>query len=271
MTFQLIAFDMDGTLLRSDHTIDPRTISAIARASQAGKAVVLATGRSVSELRPYLADLPKVRYGVLSSGGLLYDFQAGRVLARKYLPDEVVQMVLATLQTEDVLVVAMSDGQGYLQSSQFERIEQFYMGQFRQLYLDTAVFVPDLSDLMRSRPFEKINIYYRTSSARETAAQRFASSAISLVKAEKTGLELIASGADKGAGLTLLCQELGLTMAEVIGVGDAENDRTMLEMSGLGLAMGNARPEIQAVASHVLASHDQGGCVEAIERYLLSD
>lgn len=64
--YQLIAFDMDGTLLRSDHTIDPETVAALGRADEAGKTVVLATGRSASELQDYLPVLPMVRYAVFA-------------------------------------------------------------------------------------------------------------------------------------------------------------------------------------------------------------
>lgn len=268
--YQLIAFDMDGTLLRSDHTIDPATLAALTRAEEAGKTVVLATGRSASELQDYLPDLPMVRYGVLASGGLLYDVVAGTILAKKALPDEVVATVRDLLNREDVFVVAMADGQGYVQSSQFERIAAFYMDQFSQLYLDTAVFVSDLNQLLAEKACEKTNIYFRTPELREAYANQLASSAITLVKAERTGLELTAQGADKGAGLKLLCQRLGFAMAEVIGVGDSDNDRTMLQEVGLGLAMGNAKPSIKALADHVVATNDEGGCVDAIERYLLT-
>ncbi|MFA9493347.1 Cof-type HAD-IIB family hydrolase [Streptococcus sp. E17BB] len=267
--YQLIAFDMDGTLLRSDHTIDPETVAALGRADEAGKTVVLATGRSASELQDYLPVLPMVRYGVLASGGLIYDFSTETVLAKKSLSAEVVATVCDLLDREDVFVVVMADGQGYVQSSQFNRIEAFYMEQFRQLYLDTAVFVSDLNQLLAEKACEKINIYFKTPELREAYADQLASSAITLVKAERTGLELTAQGADKGAGLQLLCQRLGFGMAEVIGVGDSDNDRTMLQEAGMGLAMGNAKPSIKALANHVVPTNDEGGCVEAIERYLL--
>lgn len=267
--YQMIAFDMDGTLLRSDQTIDPRSLAAIERASQAGKTVVLATGRSLSELRTYLPQLPTVSYGVLASGGLLVDLTTGAVLGKRALPEPVVSQVRELMASQDILVIAMRDGQGYLQSGDLDHLDQFGMGRYRQLYLDTAELVDQMDQVLQLGDLEKINLYFASVDARDAYVKQLDCSAIAPVTSEQTGLELTAVGADKGQGLTSLCQVLGLTMSQVIAVGDADNDRTMLINAGLGLVMGNAKPAIKALADQVLPSNDEGGCAVAIERYLL--
>ncbi|MFC3932540.1 HAD hydrolase family protein [Streptococcus dentapri] len=72
--YQLIAFDMDGTLLTSQKTIAPSSVAAIERAHDAGKQVVLSTGRALSELRIYQQELQDIRYGILASGAFIYNF-----------------------------------------------------------------------------------------------------------------------------------------------------------------------------------------------------
>ena len=71
--YEVIAFDMDGTLLNSWKQISEHTLEAINRAFDAGKEVILSTGRCVAELREYFKRIPRLRYVVCSSGAILYD------------------------------------------------------------------------------------------------------------------------------------------------------------------------------------------------------
>lgn len=71
--YHLIAFDMDGTLLTSEQTISTVSLKAINQAIQAKKQVVLATGRPLSEIKPYRQDLASLQYAILESGAVIYD------------------------------------------------------------------------------------------------------------------------------------------------------------------------------------------------------
>ena len=71
--YDLIAFDMDGTLLDSNHQITQNSLDAIDAAVDAGKTVILSTGRSLSELKDYRQTLKNVRYFICESGALLVD------------------------------------------------------------------------------------------------------------------------------------------------------------------------------------------------------
>ena len=86
--YQLIAFDMDGTLLGSDKQISPGNRRAIAAAARAGKTVILNTGRCRSELEEYLGLIPEVRYLNCASGALVYDLKEKRTLYSSLLSVE---------------------------------------------------------------------------------------------------------------------------------------------------------------------------------------
>jgi hydroxymethylpyrimidine pyrophosphatase-like HAD family hydrolase len=73
----------------------------------------------------------------------------------------------------------------------------------------------------------------------------------------------------KASGVALLAADLGLTMQDVVAVGDGENDLPMLEAAGLGVAMGNASEYVRARADAVVRGHDEDGVAEAIERFVL--
>ena len=271
--YQLIAFDMDGTLLTSQKTIAKSSIAAIDRVHAAGKQVALSTGRSLSELGLYKKDLQGIRYAVLASGALIYDLEMKQTLAEQTLPAVVVDKVKALAEAHDLMVVGMINGQGYLQRSHFENIANYYMEIYTELYDETAVLVDNICDLLAKERenFGKINIYHLTADERDQSYEVLLSEDIAMIKSEVSGLELTARGVEKGQGLAHLAQYLQLPMEQIIAVGDADNDESMIREAGLGIAMGNANENIKNLADIVVADNDHGGCAQAIDDVLLAE
>ena len=83
-------------------------------------------------------------------------------------------------------------------------------------------------------------------------------------------LELFSPKSGKWAGLAFVAQQLGIEATEIAAIGDDWNDEEILRRAGLGIAMGNAVPEVRAAADQVVRSNAEGGAVEAIERILLA-
>ena len=271
--YQLIAFDMDGTLLTSQKTIAKSSIAAIDRAHSAGKQVALSTGRSLSELGLYEKDLQGIRYAVLASGALIYDLEMKQTLAEQTLPAVVVDKVKALAEAHDLMVVGVINGQGYLQRSNFENIANYYMEIYTELYDKIAILVDNIYDLLAKERehFDKINIYHFTARDRDQSYETLLSEKITMIKAEVSGLELTARGVEKGQGLAHLAQYLQLPMEQIIAVGDADNDESMIREAGFGVAMGNANENIKGLADIIVADNDHGGCAQAIDDVLLAD
>ena len=267
--YQLIAFDMDGTLLTSQKTIAKSSIAAIDRVHAAGKQVALSTGRSLSELGLYKKDLQGIRYAVLASGALIYDLEMKQTLAEQTLPAVVVDKVKALAEAHDLMVVGMINGQGYL----FENIANYYMEIYTELYDETAVLVDNICDLLAKERenFGKINIYHLTADERDQSYGTLLSEDIAMIKSEVSGLELTAQGVEKGQGLAHLAQYLQLPMEQIIAVGDADNDESMIREAGLGIAMGNANESIKGLADVIVADNDHDGCAQAIDEFLLEE
>lgn len=272
--YQLAAFDMDGTLLTTDKYITEGTRSAIQRAVEAGKQVVLETGRSAAELKPYEKDLSDVRYGVLESGGLIYDFREQKVLNREIMQESAVSLIAeAVTAGPDMMVFAMTEGQCVIQRSQFENLRFYHMAQYAPLYEKVALQVEDILDyiLHAGKQFEKINLYHRNPADRKKTLDFLKERGCSLdiCLAEETSLELTPAGTNKGDGLLSLCRLLGIPAAETIAVGDGENDIPMLEKAGLAVAMGNAVPAVIKAADMLVKDCDHEGCVQVIDTCLL--
>ncbi len=270
--YELIAFDMDGTLLNSRKEITPLTLAAIKKAAAAGKQIVLSTGRGRTELRAYLELMPEIRYLICTSGALVYDIRTGQTVYSQKLAPALVKRLLE-ISMEEKAMIHLLGAESIVQTDQLEHMERYGMGIYKTTFRRVAAVWDDLYGTYCAAPFalEKVNFYHADSESRERTKKRIqeAGLPVLMVNAERGSLEISAPGADKGAGLKKLCEYLGLPLEKTIAVGDAENDTSILKTAGLAVAMGNALPEIQALSEAVVADCDHDGCAEAIETYLL--
>lgn len=273
MQYQLIAFDMDGTLLDSNKTILPSSLTAISDAVKAGKTVILSTGRCLPELREYLPQLSEVRYLNCVSGALVLDQKTNTAIYSRSLAPAVCSQILRIVKHQDVMVHLLGETTSIIQRSHCQNMAHFGMGQYQGLFERNAEQWEDLFAQYRENPFPvaKLNLYFTDPESRQCIEQQILDEHIpvTMVHAEATSLEISAKGVSKAAGLRELCSHLNIPIAETIAVGDAPNDLEILKAAGLSIAMGNSRQEILDLADVVVSDCDHDGCAEAIYQYLL--
>lgn len=273
MQYQLIAFDMDGTLLDSNKTILPSSLTAISDAVKAGKTVILSTGRCLPELREYLPQLSEVRYLNCVSGALVLDQKTNTAIYSRSLAPAVCSQILRIVKHQDVMVHLLGETTSIIQRSHCQNMAHFGMGQYQGLFERNAEQWEDLFAQYRENPFPvaKLNLYFTDPESRQCIEQQILDENIpvTMVHAEATSLEISAKGVSKAAGLRELCSHLDIPIAETIAVGDAPNDLEILKAAGLSIAMGNSRQEILDLADVVVSDCDHDGCAEAIYQYLL--
>jgi len=266
MGFELIALDIDGTLLNSAKEVAPETVSAVRKACASGKHVVFDTGRAVCELTDLFTLLPDVRYAVFASGAGIYDVQKKRTFALHGIPRKEADIVFNMAKTIDVMPQIVLPDADVIQASHLEHLDHFHMEPYRPLYEKVMTTVPDIFAFAAScrEPMLKINLYHADPTERIRTNSRLSSLKLERVYSEISSLESSAPGVDKGAGLLRLCGELGIPPEQSIAVGDADNDLPMLQTAGLSIAMGNAATHIKTAADRVVSDLDHGGCAQAI-------
>ncbi|MFZ1383853.1 MAG: Cof-type HAD-IIB family hydrolase [Propionicimonas sp.] len=264
---RLIAADLDGTMLRHDKSISPRTISAIRAAQQQGVRVVAATGRQATSLPDLLAPTG-VRYAVASNGAIGVDLNSGSLLFEELLSAEVAAEIVAYLTAEltNPCFSVVRDhgdsnlaGPGYLELAGSDAAAPWQL----------TFKLTDATDLV-SRPTLKLRVRHPRVGPEEMLSV-LASSSLTGFVATTSGaqfLEIQGAGVTKASGLAKLCAHLGVERDEVMAIGDARNDIDMITWAGLGVAMGNAVPDAIAAARWSTAGNDQDGLALAIERRL---
>lgn len=273
MAYQLIAFDMDGTLLDSAKEVLPSSAKAIADATAAGKDVVICSGRCPAMVEPYARGLPGVRYAIASSGAVLYDLAEKRVLFEEPMDPAALDVALGIASNEDFFSEAFFGAGFYYDERYIDELDAFGLAVYRPLYVGCGEPSFDLPTqvLRHEAPCVKLNMHFRDPAIRERILDELKAADLPLetVYSERASIELSRRGVSKGTGLLALSKLLGIDPAATIAVGDADNDLEALWAAGLGVAMGNANEAARAAAGAVVATNDEGGCAEAIYKYLL--
>ena len=253
MAYQLIAVDMDGTLLNSKKEITPRTEAAVTAALARGYHVVMTTGRCYRQIVPYMAQFPAMRYAITSSGAAVADCAQDRIISAQNLPADVAAELVRAFEGLDGFPILFFDA---------------YVDNFKSHC--TACEDMERRFLAAPYPVEKLDFYFVDSAERAKYLARVQDVRAWVVPCESAGVEINAIGVDKGSGLQALCRCLNIPISATIAIGDSENDRPLLRDAGLPLAMGNAIADVKAAARYVMPDCDHDGVAEAIERFLLA-
>lgn len=271
--YRIIALDLDGTVLNDEKKIDERTQAAIHKALAAGKEVVFCSGRSYDEMADILADYPDMNYLCGESGALVYDLKGRKSVSVVSVSREAIAAVKKVVEGRDVMLHLISEGRALVNRAQLSRMAHYQMGIYQEMFYRVATAVEDVFQTVEEEncSVEKINLFHTSVEERRKSFELLKQMGVpvTMVFSEIASLECSPLGLSKAVGLRTLCGELGVTMEQVIMVGDADNDLEAMEAVGLAVAMGNANDHVRAVSQVQVADNNHSGCAEAIETYLL--
>ena len=250
-----VAMDLDGTVL--DETFQPsaRTTEAIASAEAAGIACLVATGRMFVSARRIAAQLGIRRPLVCYQGALVADPVSGEVLVHRPIEAPLAREILRAMPTEHARHSNL-----YIDDELYVWEENEATRRYSQVSGVEMHIVGPLADWIE-RPTTKIVTVGRPDEMdvlRDELQPLFGSRAF-IAKSLPYFLEFAAPGVSKASGLALLADLLGFSPEQAVAVGDAENDREMLDWAGCGLAVANASDLLKGEADAVIPSvHDDG-------------
>lgn len=270
--YDLIAFDMDGTLLDSSKKVRPDSAKAIKRAVAQNKYVVLSTGRNLKELESTFSEFPEISYAIAISGGLVYDTHAGKIVYSKALPENIISGLL-TLSEEYDVMVHLHSLESIVQRDKEQNMEKYSMGVYQSMFDKLTIKAENLREYYAKEKFPvfKFNFYCLNPEQRLNILERVKDLPVTISFAETASLEISALGISKGSGLKELSSRLNIPIERTIAVGDGENDLEILKTAGLSIAMGNALDSVKAVCKVVVSDCDGPGISEAIDNYLLKE
>ena len=293
---RLVAYDLDGTMLNHQKQISPENLAALAAARAKGCVLLPATGRPLSMLYGPVIEVPGVRYVLTSNGAAIWDLGADphrTVESRRgdlmgtpagQLPPDAKCLALAPLPAATAVTVVEAlrpflpsvlkvfvEGRMYYEPDSFRWEQENGKLGFRHAP-GLAVLVPSLAEMLPAHEgkIEKIVMFFASDDAlRRARAVLDKLPNIAVVQGAPDNLEVTAPGVDKGLGLTRACAALGIDPAQVLAMGDSENDLGMLRDAGFAGVVANGTPEAKALASYISqADNDANGAAEILYHYL---
>ena len=270
---RLIALDLDGTVFDDQKHISPRTLRAIRAALDRGVDVVPATGRQAGGVPAEFLHMPGVRYALTANGASVVELAGGRSIVRLPFADALARQVLRAAYPFGGVIGVFIDGGCYGDAASAARVENTCPPELLPYVRASRHVVDDLPAYMaaHSGQVEKFSILYRDAATQRAAwaAVAAACPGVELTSSMANNMEVNAPGVNKGRGLLALAQELGLARSQVMACGDSGNDLAMIRLAGLGVAMGNATPEVRAAADAVTLDNNHDGVAHAIETFVL--
>jgi Cof subfamily protein (haloacid dehalogenase superfamily) len=262
----MIAIDLDGTLLSPKGEVSPRSKQAVHRALKAGLLVCFATGRNWTESRLVLEAVSHYPTAVFAGGAMIVDTHQQVVLHSMKMEPALAGELCGFIESRGFAALALQDGSAgvdYLVSTSVEidHVSELWMtamGVKRDHRDDLATFahphtvrVGAVGRIRESGELDK--------ALRAHFGDRVMSHNIDVPGSDFAVVEVFDPSVNKWQGILHVAKRHGIDPAQIIAIGDDLNDVAMIKNAGLGIAMGNARPEVQAIAKRVVGTNAEDG------------
>lgn len=265
--FDLVASDLDGTLLSTADSVSERTHSAIRRVLDAGAFFVFATGRPPRWIQPVAEETGHHSYAVGSNGAVILDLSIAeereRVLHTSLVsPDDALAIVAAIRSVSPRAAFAIDGPRGFGHDPNY--VPSWAIpADYRIEPVESLLDAPVLKILFKD-PDITADRYSALGEAMAGIGSLTFGSAVP-VPGATTLLEVMAPNVSKATALQWICEREGIVSERVLAFGDMPNDAEMITWAGHGVAMGNAHDTIKSLADHVTLSNDEHGVAAVIE------
>ena len=271
MKYKLLVLDVDGTLLNDEREISKRTLAALLKVQQMGVRIVLASGRPTYGLMPLAKTLELGNYGgfVLSYNGCqIIKAQNGEILFERRINPEMLPYLEKKARKNgfaiftyhnDTLITDSPDNEYIKNEALLNNLKIIREDEF-----STAIdFAPCKCMLVSDKEEALIEL--------EQHWEKRLAGTLDTFRSEPYFLEVVPCGVNKANTLGALLEHLGVTREEVIAVGDGVCDVTMLQLAGMGVAMGHSQDSVKVCADYVTASNEEDGVALAVEKLILAE
>lgn len=249
--YPIAAFDLDGTLLRSDSTISDRTLAVLEECRTRGVKLVIATGRSPRTAAMVIPEGLQPACLVCHNGAEIWN---GTRIAQNAIDPGTAKEIVGVIRSHCPKA-------------------RLYCGIDDILYTehdrDPAIFTP-VDDILAviDRPVAKIAFDRIDTIDEDLLRRQLPRSCRFIITCGNRLGEIMTPTATKAWGIRRVAEHWGLGLADVVAFGDETNDTEMIFESGLGVAMANAHPEVKEAADHITASNDEDGVAVVLERLM---
>ena len=267
MNYKMLVVDMDDTLLTDNHEISRENKEMLLRAQEMGVYVVLASGRPTSAMIEFAKELQcdvNNSFMISFNGSVITDLKEDKILFEHSLTKEQIHSLYDFSQQNNTHIITYIDGQIISERhSEYIDIEKNITG----LKLN---IVSSFKDTVNTSAVKCILLEEPKYLKSVETVLKAAMPDLSICMSKPFFLEAAPNGIDKGASIKILAEKLNIHQSEIIAVGNAGNDLTMVQFAGLGVWVDNVDPELRHFADVIVASNNNHGVAEVVRRFILN-
>ena len=273
MNYKLIAMDMDGTLLTSDKEITTYTKSILHKAADRGVILAVCTGRLFASADYYASLLGTDVPVIASNGAYIKDKKTNKIIYENKLGLERINEITSLVKsyglwasyytTSHIISEVMT------MATRFYSDRNEYFPQNGKISIDTG---KSFQEILEYYGEEIIKIVISTERYEALAGLRRAIEKqcdVSIMSSWNNNIEIMSPGVSKGNSVSMLAKFYGIEKSQIMCFGDNENDTSMIEYAGMGIAMGNATEQLKSKADYITDTNDNDGVAKAIKKYVL--
>lgn len=271
MKYKLLVLDVDGTLLNNAKEITKRTLSALLKIQQMGVRIVLASGRPSYGLMQVAKTLELGNYGgfILSYNGCqIINAQNGEILFERRINPEMLPYLEKKARKNGFALFTYHDNLILTNDSENEHV-------LDEAGLNDLVVIEEeeFSTAIDFAPCKCMLVSDDEAAlvALEEHWKKRLSGVLDVFRSEPYFLEVVPCSVDKANTLGALLEHLGVKREEVMAIGDGTCDVAMLQLAGMGVAMGQAPDSVKVCADYITASNEEDGVAAAVEKMILSE
>ncbi|KXX69645.1 Cof-type HAD-IIB family hydrolase [Flammeovirga sp. SJP92] len=264
--YKMLVLDMDDTLLTDDHIISERNKEMLLKAQDEGVKVVLASGRPTPAMLSYARELELDRYGsyiISYNGGALIDMVDESIIYSQSLTVNNIHDLYDFASKNNVDIITYSSDKIYSESH----------SEYIQVEIDlTKMDFEKVTDFKKAVDFDGVKCIMLEEPSKLQEVKPLLEDAfpeLSVSFSKPFFLEVTQTGIDKAATLARLAETTGIKREQIIAVGNAGNDLSMVEYAGLGVWVDNVTPELRDKADVIVASNNDDGVAEVVEKFIL--
>lgn len=265
MKYKMLVLDMDDTLLTDDHKISDENKEMLSKAQELGVYVVLASGRPTPAMVAYAKELQLDNsYMISYNGAVITDLKEDKIIFEQTLTKEQIHELYDYSLKSKTHIITYLNGKIVSETdSEYIEVEKVITGlehnkvlSFKNEVTSTAVKCILLEEPNYLKEVEK--------DLKEAMPH------LSVSMSKPFFLEVAQNGIDKAASIKILADKLDIHQSEIIAVGNAGNDLTMIRYAGLGVWVDNVNPELRDLGDVIVASNNDHGVAEVVRRFILN-
>lgn len=287
--YQLIAIDLDGTLLNSYGVVTDRTKQTIKKCIDKGIEIVLASGRPNDSIEAIAKEIGAEHYFIAGNGALIYDIKKQKVIYEKYMSKEKVLEIIKLCEQNSISYNVYTDKTILATALKYNVLyyhkENLKKEESKKTHINIVDDMYTYVKQMQEEKFLKITICDTNSNVFNAIIRKMKQiKGIDILEVSHMSRKIIKQGTedvpieyyyteislqevDKYNALQFLQKKLNIKNEETIAIGDNMNDKKMIQKAGMGIAMKQSCPAIIEVADYVTEGNNEDGVAKALEKF----